>query len=131
VPTPVPDDGACDAVLVHGEQIARLRPGLPHADALQAEAERLRALADPARLKILLCLAMTELCVCDIAALAGITQTSASQHLKILRAYDLVRFRKQGRMAVYRLSDPGLVRRLVALAPALRGEAARVERRSG
>jgi DNA-binding transcriptional ArsR family regulator len=123
----VRDDGACDAVMVHGEEIARLRRRLPDGVALQAAAERFRALGDPTRLKILLALAHGELCVCDLAALAGVTQTSASQHLKVLRAYDLVRFRKQGRMAVYRLSDPDLTRTLVAVAPQ---EVARRERRS-
>ena len=122
------DDGACDTVMVHGEEIARMQGRLPGSDALQAAAERFRALGDPTRLKILLALAHAELCVCDLAALAEVTQTSASQHLKVLRAYDLVRFRKQGRMAVYRLSDPGLVRMLAAVA--LR-EAGRRERRSG
>lgn len=106
---PEVDDGACEAVLVHGTRLAALRPRLPEAEALQGPAERLRALGDPTRLRMLLALSMTELCVCDLAALVGITQTSASQHLKILRAYDLVRYRKQGRMAVYRLADTAIV----------------------
>ena len=119
-----PDDGACDAVLVHGEQVARLRGRLPEAEALQAEAERFRALGDPTRLKILMALSISELCVCDIAALADVTQACASQHLRILRAHDLVRFRKQGRMAVYRLSEPSPL-------AALGTEAVRRARKSG
>ncbi|HVB10197.1 MAG TPA: metalloregulator ArsR/SmtB family transcription factor [Bacillota bacterium] len=118
------DDDACDAVLVHGEQVARLRGRLPDADSLQAEAERFRALGDPTRLKMLMALAMSELCVCDIAALADVTQTCASQHLRVLRAHGLVRFRKQGRMAVYRLADPWV-------AAALGTEAAARARKSG
>lgn len=110
-------DGACEAVLVHGTQVAALRPRLPEAQALQVEAERFRALGDPTRLKILIALALSELCVCDLASLAGVTQTSASQHLKVLRAYDFVRYRKQGRMAVYRLSEPSLVQTLHRLIP--------------
>ncbi len=103
--------------MVHGSEMARLRQRLPEGDDLQAAAERFRALGDPTRLKMLMALATTELCVCDLAALAGVTQTSASQHLKVLRAYDLVRFRKQGRMAVYSLREPSLLLTLAAIAP--------------
>jgi DNA-binding transcriptional ArsR family regulator len=118
---PVVDEGGCEARLVHGRRVADIRPLLPDADALQAEAERLRAVADPTRLTILLALSLAELCVCDIANLAGVTQTCASQHLKILRAYRLVRFRKQGRMAFYRLADPSLAGWLAGLTTATGG----------
>lgn len=109
------EDGFCEARLVHGTKVADISRLLPDANALQAEAERLRAVADPTRLKILLALSLVELCVCDIASLARVTQTCASQHLKILRAYHLVRFRKQGRMAFYRLAEPSLKSWLASL----------------
>lgn len=109
------EEGLCEARLVHGKKVAEIRRLLPDPDILQAEAERLRAVGDPTRLKILLALSLADLCVCDIASLVGVTQTCASQHLKILRAYRLVRFRKQGRMAFYRLADPTLATWLATL----------------
>ena len=78
-------------------------------------AERFKILGDPTRLRILLALSLSELCVCDIASVVGAAQPVVSQHLKILRAYHLVRYRKQGRMAFYRLSDVHLRALLVGL----------------
>ena len=101
-------EGACEARVVHGAKLAGLAPRLPAPEEVQAEAERFRVLGDVTRLRLLLALSLAELCVCDLTELLGISQTATSQHLKILRAYGLVRFRKQGRMAFYRLADPSL-----------------------
>ncbi len=102
------DEGTCDALVVHGTKLAALQPLLLDEERAQVEAERFRALGDPTRLRILSALALAELCVCDLSGLLGITQTATSQHLKILRTFGMVRYRKQGRMAFYRLADPSL-----------------------
>ncbi len=102
------DEGSCDARVVHGVKLASLRKLMAEDEEVRQQAERFKVLGDPTRLKILLALSHMELCVCDIANLLNVTQTSASQHLKILRAYGLVRFQKRGRMAFYRLTDSSL-----------------------
>lgn len=109
------DDGTCEAQVVHGAKLAGLRDLLPSDKTAQEEAERFRALGDPTRLKILLALSRSDLCVCDIANLLGVAQSSVSQHLKILRAYGFVRFQKRGRMAVYRLADSSIARLIAPL----------------
>ena len=106
---PPREEGTCEARVVHGAKLAALAPLLPNAEGVQAAAERFRVLGDATRLRMLLALSLSELCVCDLTELLGITQTAASQHLKILRAYGLVRYRKEGRMAFYRLADSSLV----------------------
>jgi DNA-binding transcriptional ArsR family regulator len=64
------------------------------------------ALSDPTRLKILHALSLTqELCVCDLAALAGLSVSAVSHQLRLLRDRDLVRARREGRMVYYSLSD--------------------------
>lgn len=102
------EEGSCEARVVHGTKLAAIQPLLPDEEGAQVEAERFRALGDPTRLRILSALSLTELCVCDLSGLLGITQTATSQHLKILRTFGMVRYRKQGRMAFYRLADPSL-----------------------
>jgi len=102
------EEGQCEAVVVHGTKIASLQPLVLSEEIAQVEAERFRALGDPTRLRILSALSLAELCVCDISGLLGISQTATSQHLKILRAARMVRYRKEGRMAFYRLADPSL-----------------------
>ncbi len=102
------DEGACEARVVHGTKLAALQPMLADEERAQVEADRFRALGDPTRLRILSALSLAELCVCDLSALLGISQTATSQHLKILRTFGMVRYRKEGRMAFYRLADPSL-----------------------
>ena len=46
-----------------------------------------------------------ELCVCDLARLAGVAENVVSQALRLLRAADVVRTRRDGRRIHYRLAD--------------------------
>ncbi len=64
-----------------------------------------KALSDPTRLQIITQLMEHELCVHDITSLLGLTQPAISHHLRILRDLHLVRFRKEGRHAIYTLDD--------------------------
>jgi ArsR family transcriptional regulator len=63
------------------------------------------ALADSTRFRILDALACEELCVCDLAELAGVSQSGASHQLRLLRDRGLVTHRREGQRAVYRLAD--------------------------
>jgi DNA-binding transcriptional ArsR family regulator len=71
------------------------------------------ALADPTRLRILDALSHAELCVCELAELAGISQSGVSHQLRLLRDRGLVAYRRHGQRAVYRLADEH-VRTLIA-----------------
>ena len=62
-----------------------------------------RALGDPSRVRIVSALASGELCVCDIAASVGMSQSAVSHQLRALRDANLVEFRKDGRKAYYKL----------------------------
>lgn len=63
------------------------------------------ALADSTRFKILSSLAGGELCVCELQELCDVSQSAVSHQLRLLRDIDLVRARREGKRAVYRLSD--------------------------
>ena len=62
-------------------------------------------LGDPTRIRILAALAAGELCVCDIATLAGISESAVSHQLRLLRGMRLVRPRRAGRQVFYSLDD--------------------------
>jgi DNA-binding transcriptional ArsR family regulator len=63
-------------------------------------------LADPVRSRILFALAAAdELCVGDLALALEVSDDQVSYALKMLRLAGLVSFRKDGRLACYRLSD--------------------------
>ncbi|MBP6488004.1 MAG: helix-turn-helix transcriptional regulator [Ilumatobacteraceae bacterium] len=69
-------------------------------------AELFRLLGDPTRLAILHALLEGgELCVCDLARVAGVAENVVSQAMRLLRAADVVRTRRDGRRIHYRLAD--------------------------
>lgn len=76
-------------------------------DTLQAEI--LRTLAHPSRLRIIHRLADGPVEVGRIAADLGISQPNASQHLAVMRAAGVVDAERSGREVRYRLSDPEIV----------------------
>jgi ArsR family transcriptional regulator, lead/cadmium/zinc/bismuth-responsive transcriptional repressor len=69
-------------------------------------------LGDPTRIRILDALSAGELCVCDIAALAGISESAVSHQLRLLRGMRLVRPRRAGRQVFYSLDDQHIVQLL-------------------
>jgi DNA-binding transcriptional ArsR family regulator len=69
----------------------------------------LKALSQPARLKILLAIGTGEACVCHLEAALGQRQVYISQQLIALRNAGLVSDRREGRFIFYRLSDPSLI----------------------
>lgn len=76
-------------------------------DGLEANrlAEVFKALSDPSRVRIISALSQTELCVFDLAATLGMSQSAVSHQLRSLRDLHLVRYRKQGRHVYYQLDD--------------------------
>jgi DNA-binding transcriptional ArsR family regulator len=77
--------------------------------AVEALADTFRVLGDPTRVRILDALSGSELCVCDIATLAGISESAASHQLRVLRGMRLVRTRRAGRLIYYTLDDHHIV----------------------
>ncbi len=96
---------ACEENIVHLDAVVAARRDLPGARDLTGMTEIFSALADPTRLRIVAALASTELCVCDLAATVGLSQSAVSHQLRVLRDRGLVRSRKEGRRAYYRLDD--------------------------
>ena len=102
----------CSATLIDEVAVSRVRERLAGEHLAKRTTDIFSALADPTRLRILQALALEELCVCDLALLAGVSQSAASHQLRLLRDRDLVAYRRDGKRAVYRLADDH-VRRLL------------------
>jgi DNA-binding transcriptional ArsR family regulator len=62
-------------------------------------------LADPARLRLLMILLEKQMCVSDLAAVCGQSESAVSHHLCLLRAHRVVHSRRSGRRVLYRLAD--------------------------
>jgi ArsR family transcriptional regulator len=69
-------------------------------------AETFKAMSDPTRTKIIYALSQeNELCVHDIAAIIGTTNSAISHQLRTLRNMKLVKYNKVGRITYYSLDD--------------------------
>jgi DNA-binding transcriptional ArsR family regulator len=72
-------------------------------------------LSDPGRLRMLVVLLDDESSVGRLAELAGLSESSASHALRLLRAHRIVQARRDGRLVHYRLADDH-VRQLLQIA---------------
>lgn len=82
----------------------------PDRTAAEYCAEKLKALSDPLRLRIVELLQQGELAVGDICAFLDTEMVLVSHHLQILKGADLVESRRDGRYMLYSLK-PGLLKR--------------------
>jgi ArsR family transcriptional regulator len=98
---------ACGAPHLGPSEARRQQLMSPHA--VEALAETFRVLGDPTRVRILDALSGGELCVCDIASLAGISESAVSHQLRLLRGMRLVRPRRSGRLVFYALDDHHII----------------------
>ncbi len=98
-------DHLCDVTLVNEEQVRHVQSKLVDEKELNRVADLFKAFADPTRVKILQALSIAELCVCDISAIVGISQSAISHQLRFLRISRLVKSRKDGKMVYYSLDD--------------------------
>ncbi len=103
---PAQSTDTCDVSCLHPEAVRAARETLLPADEARDLAAVFGTLADPTRLRIVAALAERELCVCDLANLLGLRQSTVSHQLRLLRMLRVVRFRKEGRVAYYALDDP-------------------------
>ena len=108
-PAPSPDD-SCDVFHLDPGKLAALKAALLAEDSVLALAETYKVLGDSTRVRILDALSRSELCVCDIARLLGLSASAVSHQLRLLRGMRLVRSRREGRMVFYRLDDQHIVR---------------------
>jgi len=98
-------DIVCEATFIDEKKINKVKKHLPEENTLLGLSEIFKVLGDSTRLKILLSISSTELCVCDISALIGVSISAISHQLRLLKNARLVKYRKEGKMVYYSLDD--------------------------
>ena len=93
----------CECTVIHQEVIDKIK--LPEEELLYDLGDFFKILGDSTRIKILSALFQSEMCVCDIAALLGMTQSAISHQLRVLKQGRLVKHRKEGKFVYYSLDD--------------------------
>lgn len=89
----------------------------------------LKALADPNRMRIMNILSEKPLCVCEIEAVLGISQSNASRHLKVLKDASLIESRKDAQF-VEHIVNPSALKKFTFLKPLLTAYAEYAEARA-
>ena len=91
------------------KRMSEIKRALPSGTELERLSDSFGLLADPRRLRMLAALRTEpELCVCDLAEVAGMEESAASHALRLLRAHGVVKTRRWGRMIFYSLNDATL-----------------------
>lgn len=104
-PRPSGEEDLCQVRCINGEVVERARRTQKDTAEVLGLAQTFKVLGDPTRLRIVFALAREELCVCDLAAVLGASQSVVSQSLRALRHMGVVRYRREGKVAYYALDD--------------------------
>ncbi|MEW5724576.1 MAG: metalloregulator ArsR/SmtB family transcription factor [Thermodesulfobacteriota bacterium] len=95
----------CLLKVIHRRRVEKARTSAAPEKELQQLALTFKALGDPTRLRLVMALAGGEMCVCDLAAYLGLTDSAVSHHLRRLKDLALVRSRRDGQILYYALDD--------------------------
>ena len=95
----------CELMCAHEEIVEKVQKEMPDEDTLYDLTELFRIFGDSTRIRILYVLFEAEMCVCDIAALLGMTQSAISHQLRALKNAKLVTSRREGKTIYYFLAD--------------------------
>ncbi|MBQ6345785.1 MAG: winged helix-turn-helix transcriptional regulator [Methanobrevibacter sp.] len=99
------NDDMCEVFNSHEDAVARVKQRMISEDEYLDLSEFFKIFSNPTRLKIISLLAVDDLCVCDICEALDLNQTTVSNQLRILRANNIVKYQKEGKMARYSLTD--------------------------
>lgn len=94
-----------DLKYAEAEKVEKLRDEMEDEEELYDLADLFKVFGDSTRIKILLVLYEGEMCVYDIANTLGMSQSSISHQLRVLKQNRLVKFRKEGKVVFYSLAD--------------------------
>ena len=95
----------CEIDQTHEDKVERAKSLLPDDDMLFELSEFFKLFGDSTRIKILETLNGSELCVCDISAVVGVSQSGVSHQLRLLRQNHLVKSTRVGKENYYTLDD--------------------------
>lgn len=95
----------CGFMHVHEDKVEHVQRNMPDEGTLSQLADLYKVFGDGTRIRILYVLFESEVCVCDIARLLGMTQSAVSHQLRILKQASLIKSRRDGKTVFYSLAD--------------------------
>lgn len=101
-----PNKDLCDGFCPSNGDIGKLKEKVLEVAGLS---EIFKVLGDETRTKILYLLSEQRLCVCDIAVILDMSLPAISHHLRLLKAFRLVKYAREGKMVYYTLDDDHII----------------------
>lgn len=95
----------CEPRVIHSDRVVNAQVGALPREHLEALSSLFKALGDPTRLQLVMAMRDGEMCVCDLAATLGLSESAISHQLRRLRELSLVRTRREGQVVYYALDD--------------------------
>ena len=99
------DGEACQVRVIHLDRVEQARRETVAGKDLNRLSSIYKVLGDPSRLKIVMALRNVEMCVCDLAAFLGLSESAVSHQLRRLKDLALVKSRREGQVIYYSLDD--------------------------
>lgn len=99
------EEFVCQEKCPHFNLINQVKLSNIDREEIQDLSEIFKLFADETRLRIICAILNTELCVCDLCELLGLSQSAVSHQLQLLRSSKLVKYRKEGKQVYYSLED--------------------------
>ena len=90
---------------IHRHIIRAVEKNMPDPALLSALSGLFKLFGDPTRISILWALSESEMCVCDLAAFIGLSESAVSHQLRRLKDLALVKSRRDGQIIYYALDD--------------------------
>jgi len=99
------EEDGCRVRVVHLDRVEKARQEIISERELERLSLTYKVLGDPNRLKIVMVLRSSEMCVCDLAAFTGLSESAVSHQLRRLKDLALVKSRRDGQVIYYALDD--------------------------
>ncbi len=99
------DGDDCQVRVIHLDRVEQARKDTVSEKEIERLSSIYKILGDPSRLKIVMALKNVEMCVCDLAAFLGLTESAVSHQLRRFRDLALVKSRRDGQVIYYSLDD--------------------------
>jgi len=103
----------CEDAPKHAKDLKELADRVAKLGVVEKQSRIFKTLADETRLRILNLLRAREMCVCEIMIALGLTQPTASHHLRILESVELVEDLRKGKWVFYKIANHGLVEKIL------------------
>lgn len=95
----------CKQSIIGNDTVEEVKKKLYKENTLIDVSEFFKIFGDSTRIRIINVLMHSEMCVCDIAHILKMSQSSISHQLRIMKQAKIVKYRKQGKMVYYFLDD--------------------------